>query len=668
MQVSMVVSLNKQWLASHKGDATPPLYVLMFHAKRMRGVQVTGSGQSYFEVTLNTDEVTEQSFEEKFLNYTGRRYTDKPAEEIISFDMILPVPEAEDDDRPIFSHYEEDLSDFFGDSESQPEEPQPPDPMEQIRALVGGEEFKELAEECVRVAPGLIKHNIVDTFIRQCYLFAINDGEGLSTYLEMFSDLLIYHKLLKAPTGDPIVEITMGGKAEDAVNNVRGAIRRAKAGGKIIAIDISNFMTALHEPRFRPLLECINEEATNNIVVFRVPFVEHDVLAGIKKSLSDILSVREVSMVPLDTAELLKLAGNDLERRGFQMDDDAWEILRSRIVDEKSDGRFYGVNTVNKVVREMIYMKQRNNALAGIDDAQIKRSEILELSDSYTREEKSGMEMLDGFVGMDKIKARVEEIVFQIEMALQNPELGSPCIHMRFVGNPGTGKTTVARVIGKILQERDVLRKGNFFEHAGRDFCGRFVGETAPKTAALCRDAYGSVLFIDEAYTLYRDGASTVDYGREAIDTLIAEMENHRSDLVVIMAGYSDEMATLMKANPGLESRMPYVIEFPNYTRSELCEIFMSMATKSFKVEDGLEAAVKAYFDDLPDEMLKSKEFSNARYVRNLFERTWGKAGVRSRLHHEQKIVIKPADFQAASSEKEFKRLITKKTRTLGFV
>ena len=110
MQVSMVVSLNKQWLQTHQGDATPPLYALMFYAKRMRGVQVTGNGKSYFEVTLNTDEVTEQRFQEKFLDYIGRRYTDKPAEEIISFDMILPVPELVDDDEPLFSHYIEDAT------------------------------------------------------------------------------------------------------------------------------------------------------------------------------------------------------------------------------------------------------------------------------------------------------------------------------------------------------------------------------------------------------------------------------------------------------------------------------------------------------------------------------------------------------------------------------
>ena len=153
-----------------------------------------------------------------------------------------------------------------------------------------------------------------------------------------------------------------------------------------------------------------------------------------------------------------------------------------------------------------------------------------------------------------------------------------PCIHMRFVGNPGTGKTTVARIIGKILKEKGVLRIGNFYEYAGRDFCGRYVGETAPKTASICRDAYGSVLFIDEAYSLYRGDDNSRDYGREALDTLIAEMENHRNDFVVIMAGYTDDMDKLMAGNMGLASRMPYTIEFPNFTREQLYEIFESMS------------------------------------------------------------------------------------------
>ena len=172
---------------------------------------------------------------------------------------------------------------------------------------------------------------------------------------------------------------------------------------------------------------------------------------------------------------------------------------------------------------------------------------------------------------------------------------------MRFVGNHGTGKTTIARILGKILQEHGVLRNGNFYEYKGRDFCGRYIGETAPKTSAMCRDAYGSVLFIDEAYSLYNGEDDSRDYGKEAIDTMVAEMENHRNDMVIIMAGYPDDMKRLMKANSGLASRMPYTLEFPNYSREQLFEIFMQMVKRSFTYEDALTEAACDYFMELPD-------------------------------------------------------------------
>ncbi|HBB19596.1 MAG TPA: hypothetical protein DCZ62_04045, partial [Ruminococcus sp.] len=283
----------------------------------------------------------------------------------------------------------------------------------------------------------------------------------------------------------------------------------------------------------------------------------------------------------------------------------------------------------------------------------------------------SGTEMLDQLVGMDGIKEQVDQIVAQIVAHSQNEKLEAPCIHMRFVGNPGTGKTTVARIVGKILREKGILRNGSFLEHSGRDLCGKFVGETAPRTAAICRDAYGSVLFIDEAYSLYRDdNFSTADYGREALDTLIAEMENHRSDLMVIMAGYPDEMEALMKGNPGLVSRMPYKIEFPNYTREQLTQIFISMAEKSFTLGEGLEQAVKDYFASLSSELMERKDFSNGRYVRNLYERTWAKAALRCQMSGEPCTVLTVEDLSLASSEKDFQLVNDKKnrSRTIGFI
>ena len=182
----------------------------------------------------------------------------------------------------------------------------------------------------------------------------------------------------------------------------------------------------------------------------------------------------------------------------------------------------------------------------------------------------------------------------------------------------------------------------------------------------MCRDAYGSVLFIDEAYSLYRGNADSNDYGREAIDTLIAQMENHRQDFMIIMAGYPDDMDKLMQANAGLASRMPYTIHFPNYSREELYQIFMSMVRRQFQYEPALDEAVKSYFDALPDEVIGGKEFANARFVRNLFERTWGKASVRRQVNPEEPFILCACDFDKAAADREFQQL-QKKTKRIGF-
>ena len=407
------------------------------------------------------------------------------------------------------------------------------------------------------------------------------------------------------------------------------------------------------------------------MVFFRVPFVEQTVLEDLRQNLNDMVFVRSLSMVPFDPEEIDLFADKILDEKGFTMDDEAREIFRERIAEEKNDGRFYGIKTVRKVVREMLYRMQLSEAETGISSSCITKDQIAGLSKNENTMGLSGTEMLDQLVGMDGIKEQVNQIVAQIVAHSQNEKLEAPCIHMRFVGNPGTGKTTVARIVGKILREKGILRNGSFLEHSGRDLCGKFVGETAPRTAAICRDAYGSVLFIDEAYSLYRDdNFSTADYGREALDTLIAEMENHRSDLMVIMAGYPDEMEALMKGNPGLVSRMPYKIEFPNYTREQLTQIFLSMAEKSFTLGEGLEQAVKDYFASLSSELMERKDFSNGRYVRNLYERTWAKAALRCQMSGEPCTVLTVEDLSLASSEKDFQLVNDKKnrSRTIGFI
>lgn len=671
MQSRIGIVFQESWLKQQRNRNVPPVRALAFYIKRLPSAEVTLRSTSSCEVRFDSDVIAVSELEEKIMQFLDKRYPGTDWKEAVDIRELKTPDEVDsasdpDDELPF-----PDLLDLDDDFDPEEPEEEKPDVMEKIRALVGADEFKALAEECVQVAPSLIKHKTQDTFMRRCYLFAINEGEGMSTYLQLFADLLRQLQIAPIDTRTPTVEITLPstqGKDSNPFSTATSTIRRHSSSHRVICIDMSECMTFTHERSFREFLQQVDDYSGKCVIIFRVPFVEKEVLDGIKKGMSDILYVREVALPPFGTQELMCCAQESIAERGFTIDPQALPVLEARIIEEKSDGRFYGINTINKVIREMIYLKQLKNSASGVDDTLIKPEEIADLVTQRDDSEKSGLDMLDDFIGMEQIKQRIEEIVVQVEMSLKNPGLGSPCIHMRFVGNPGTGKTTVARVLGKILKERGILRNGRFFEHSGRDFCGRYVGETAPKTTAMCRDAYGSVLFIDEAYSLYRAGSSSVDYGREAIDTLIAEMENHRSDLVVIMAGYTDEMATLMQANPGLESRMPYVIEFPNYTREQLKDIFMAMAKRNFVCGEGLEEAVKTFFDSLPDEVINAKDFSNARYVRNLFERTWSKAGLRMYLNKNDKTVLLPEDFFAASSEKEFNKLMKKKNRTLGFV
>lgn len=668
----ITIRIRPSWYNSNKQAFADPIGIILEACRRVfpEGLEIERSA------SLRCRLITEPSDDSAMYiaRIIGGIVKDTLGLESVSAAALIDVKELTANDN-FFDNIDNLMNDFLEEQGLDflplefAEEPAEVTVQDQIKKLIGAEDFKRLADEIAAIAPQIKKHSTQKVFASQSYLFSINDGCGLSTYAELLAQLLEELGIFEYIPKHKVIEVLLPPPGLDSfstsVSNIEKRLRNNER--HLYCIDISEWMSQPTEKEFRNLLALLNSFSGDNIFLFRVPFVETDILCEIKRALSDLLFIREVSFTPFNTEQLERCAEIFLSQNGYSMSDDARDIFDTRIAEEKSDGRFYGINTVNKVASEMIYLKQLSNAKSSADDTVIHKSDIRSLASTYMQPEKSAAEMLSELIGMEEVAKRIEEIITQIRFSLSKDKISAPCLHMQFVGNPGTGKTTVARIVGKLLKENGVLRNGSFFEHRGRDFCGRFIGETAPKTSAICRDAYGSVLFVDEAYSLCRSKDNTRDFGREALDTLIAEMENHRHDLVIIMAGYSDEMETLMQSNPGLRSRMPFVINFPNYTKQQLFEIFSSMLESSFAHDDQILPAAREYFFSISDKVINSKEFANARFVRNLFERTWGKAAMRCRFGNASEVYVTKEDFLQACAEKEFTPEAEKNPRSFGF-
>jgi len=227
---------------------------------------------------------------------------------------------------------------------------------------------------------------------------------------------------------------------------------------------------------------------------------------------------------------------------------------------------------------------------------------------------------LNGYIGLDTVKEEIDTLVHWIQMQQLRKQHDLPIsdlsLHMVFSGNPGTGKTTIARFLSKIFHSLGILSKGQLVEVDRGDLVAGYVGQTAIKTKDAIRKAMGGVLFIDEAYSLTNRGEN--DYGAEAVDTLLKAMEDHRDDLIVIVAGYIEPMEKFLHSNPGLESRFNRFIDFPDYTLDELMGIFdLRMNKAGYTMDDEARAALRQLIDI---ERLDVKGFGNARGVRNLFE------------------------------------------------
>lgn len=259
---------------------------------------------------------------------------------------------------------------------------------------------------------------------------------------------------------------------------------------------------------------------------------------------------------------------------------------------------------------------------------------------------------LDGYIGLTAIKKEVRSLINMVTVYKMRREHDLPTtdlsLHMVFSGNPGTGKTTVARLMGRIYHSLEILSKGQLVEVDRSGLVAGYVGQTAIKTSRVIDSALGGVLFIDEAYAL--NGRSENDFGQEAIDTILKAMEDHRDDLVVIVAGYDGLMEDFIHSNPGLESRFNRYLHFDDYTLDEMMSIFESQCKKGcYELDDEARILVRAF---IQEENEDSVSFGNARGVRNLFEQILvhqaNRLAEQKNICREDLMKITPADVQAA--------------------
>lgn len=355
------------------------------------------------------------------------------------------------------------------------------------------------------------------------------------------------------------------------------------------------------------------------------------VFAGYKNQMLDMISINpglrsriqfELEFPNYSRSDLKKITNLMLDKRKYTLSEAALEKMLDITDVKRREPNFANAREVRNILDGIIMCQNlrvigSNDTELGIvdvnkyiEDARINLPVGVSSAKILTADEE-----LDALVGLDSVKRMVKKIKAFAKKNKNEPNFN---MHMCFYGNPGTGKTEVARIISSILYDAGVLAEAKLVETDSHGLIGKYVGETAPKTQAKISDAMGGVLFIDEAYGLTNSsGSTTQNYGDEAIEVLLKNMEDHRGRFCAILAGYKNEMKSMISSNPGLESRIQFTLEFPDYSREELGQIAIKFLEKK---KYSIDSSALELFLDITEYYRNRDNFANARTVRNILD------------------------------------------------
>ncbi|WP_242302336.1 AAA family ATPase [Bacillus cereus group sp. BfR-BA-01423] len=469
-------------------------------------------------------------------------------------------------------------------------------------------------------------------------IFTGNPGTGKTTVARVVGDLLKRMGVLKS---GKLVEVDKSNLISPYAGQTPEKVREVfmSALGGILFIDEAYALSTDNVGReaIDTLVKLVEDHRDSVIVI----------LAGYEKEMRDFLQANsglksrfpnDVYFPDYSVAELVEIAKVTTEREGLVLAEESIAPLSKVLAREVKRLKANAGN--GRLVRNVIEKAKRELDNRIVNEGILDGNEMVTLlPEDFEKEQNNATaefqleEHLQKIIGLNEVKDFMRSLQDQIRITQTRKNLGLPvdegsALHMIFTGNPGTGKTTVARVVAELLYHLGILSSNKVIEVDRSGLVAGYVGQTAIKTKEVIQSALGGVLFIDEAYALAKDVNTSHGFGKEAIDTLLKAMEDHREDLIVILAGYTDEMEGFLNTNPGLRSRIPNRIEFKDYSVDEL----LQMGEKMFK-ENGYELTEAAY------EKLRAKaeiartaeQFGNGRYVRNVYEETKRNQAVRLR-------------------------------------
>lgn len=491
------------------------------------------------------------------------------------------------------------------------------------------------------------------------YVFLGNPGTGKTTVARLYGELLNEAGFLK---GGQLIEVDRGDLVAEYLGQT--AIKTMevveKALGGVLFIDEAYSLITGDNDTF-------GKEAVDTLVKamedHRKDFVV--ILAGYSDEMHDLIDrniglesrfTRFIEFPDYSDDELVLIAKSMAFEQRYEFSKDGELAFIEKIKKQKVNKKFGNARTVRSILNEAYMEKAIKYDLSkpNIEFMTILTAEdfCINLDRSGEDEAEESIKKLDELIGLENVKNEMKSIIRMIDYLKRERNEGNidniystNSMHMCFTGNPGTGKTTVARIYAEVLGRIGVSKTGNLIEVSRSDFVGRYQGETAIKTKELCEKSYGGVLFVDEAYDLVQ--GENDSFGREAVSTLIKEMEDNRDKMIIIFAGYTGEMEHFLDSNSGIKSRISKNIVFPDYSCEELVSIFDKFVSEkgvclTNDADEKVTALIKTIYDN------RDTKFGNAREMRNLFESVWKEMVNRveiDRLSGEDRYIIIAEDI-----------------------